>query len=101
MALRRRVHLLLEHALIRRADGVLRSAEHLRARSLRLPEGELGDRPADSPFDSFGPERHLVAALALPPFVGSVRVADGHPYDRDRRVDAAERHDAGNATAGA
>ena len=32
---------------------------------------------------------------------GAVGVADRHAHDRDRRVHAAERHDAGNATTGA
>ena len=101
MALGGRVHLLLQHPLVGRADGVLRAAEDLRARPLGLPERELGDRAADPPLDPLGAERDLVLALALAPLLRAVGVADRHPDDRDRRVDAAERDDAGNAPAGA
>ena len=99
MALGRRVHLLLEHALVGRADRVLRPAEDLRARALGLPERELGDRAADAPLDPLGAERDLVLALALAPLLRAVGVADGHAHDRDRRVHAAERDDAGDAAA--
>ena len=44
VALGRRVHLLLEHPLVGRADGVLRPAEDLRAGALGEAERELGDR---------------------------------------------------------
>src|SRR6185436_6679448 len=94
MALRRGVHLLLEQALVDRADRVLRATEHLGADALRLAERELGDRPADAPLDALGAQRHLVVALALAPLARAVRVADGHADDRDRLVHAAERHDA-------
>ena len=90
------VHLLLEHALVDRADRVLRAAEDARAGALGEPERELGDRLADPPLDPLGAERSLVIAVALAPLLRAVGVADGHPHDRDRRVNAAERHDAGD-----
>ena len=99
MPCRRGVHLLLEHPLVDRADGVLRPAEDLRAHPLGLPERELRDRVADAPLDALRAERDLVVALALAPLLGAVRVADRHAHDRDRRVHAAERDDAGNAAA--
>ena len=101
MALRGGVHLLLEHSLVGRADGVLRAAEDLGARALGLAEGELGDGVADAALDPLGAERDLVVALALAPLLRAVGVADGHAHDRDRRVDAAERRDARDAAAGA
>ena len=52
----RRVHLLLEHPLVDRADRVLRAAEDLRAGALRLAERELGDSAADSALDALGAE---------------------------------------------
>ena len=94
MARRRGVHLLLQHSLVRRADRVLRPAEHLRAGARGLPERELGDGVADAPLDALGAERDLVVALALAPLGRAVRVADRHAHDRDRREDAADRHDA-------
>ena len=100
MPRRRGVHLLLEHPLVGRADRVLRPAEDLGAHPLGLAERELGDGAADPPLDPLGAEGHLVLALALAPFLRAVGVADGHPHDRDRRVDAAERHDPGNPPAG-
>ena len=96
----RGVHLLLEHPLVDRADGVLRAAEDLRAGALGLAERELGDRVADAALDPLRAERDLVVALALAPFLRAVRVADGHAHDRDRRVHAAERDDARNAPPG-
>src|SRR4029079_125994 len=90
MALGSRVHLLLEHPLVGRADRVLRAAEDLGARALGLPKGELGDGVADAALDALGAERDLVVALALAPLLRTVRVPDGHPHDRDRRVHPAE-----------
>ena len=101
MALGRRVHLLLEHPLVRRADGVLRAAEDLGAGSLGLAKGELGHCVADAALDALGAERDLVVALALAPLLRTVGVADRHPHDRDRRMHAAERCDAGNPPPGA
>ncbi len=95
------VHLLLEHALVDRADGVLRAPEHAGAGALGEPERELGHRVADPPLDALRPERGLVLAVALAPLLRAVGVADGHAHDRDRRVDAAERRNAGDAPAGA
>ncbi len=86
MALGGEVHLLLEHPLVRRADRVLRAAEHLRSGSVRLAKRELRDGVADAPFDALLAERHFVIAFALAPFLGAVRVADRHADDRDRRV---------------
>src|SRR5207253_9479180 len=94
------VHLLLEHALVDRADGVLRPAEDLRAGALRVAEGVLGDRVADAPLDPLRPQRDLVVALALAPLLRAVRVPDGHAHDRDRGMDASERHDARNPAPG-
>src|SRR6266545_2599588 len=99
MPIRRRVNLLLEHSLVRRADRVLRTAEYLRADLLSLTERELGDRAADASFDAFRAVRDLVVAFALAPLLRAVGVADRHAHDRDRCVDAAERHDARNAPA--
>ena len=101
MALRGGVHLLLQHPLVRRADRVLRAAEDLRAGALGLAERELGDGAADAPLDPLRPERDLVVALALAPLLRAVGVADRHAHDRDRRVHAAERHDAGDPPPGA
>ena len=64
-----------------------------------LPERELGDGVADAPLDPLGAERRLVVALALAPLLRAVGVADRHAHDRDRRVHAAERHDARDAPA--
>src|SRR6478752_6375404 len=101
MARGRGVHLLLEHPLVRRADGVLRPAEDLCAGALGLEEGELRDGVADAALDALGPECDLVVALALAPLLRAVGVADGHPHDRDRRVHAAEWRDARNPPPGA
>ena len=101
MARRRLVHLLLEHSLVDRADRVLRPAEDLRAHALGLAERELRDGVADAALDPFGAERDLVVAVAFAPLLRAVRIADRHAHDRDRCVHASERHDAGDATAGA
>ena len=71
----------------------------LAPRPLRLAERELGDRPADAALDPLGAEGDLVVALTLAPFLRAVRVPDRHAHDGDRRVDAADRNDAGDATA--
>ena len=84
VAFRGRVHLLLEHSLVDRADGVFRAAEHLRAHSLRLTERELRDRAADAPLDPLRAECDLVVAVSLAPLLGAVRVAHGHADDGDR-----------------
>src|SRR5438105_7038141 len=99
MALGRRVHLLLEHAFVGGADGVLRPAEDPRAGALGVAEGELGDRVADPALDPLGAERDLVVARALAPLLRAVGVPDRHAHDRDRRVDAAERDHAWDAPA--
>ena len=95
------VHLLLEHPLVGRRDGVLGTAEHLRAGPGRVAEGELGHGAADGPLDPLGAERNLVLPFALTPFLCSIGLSDGHPHHRDRGVHAAERDDAGNAAPGA
>ena len=100
MPLRRGVHLLLEHPLVGGRDGVLRPAEDLRPRPLRLAERELGDRAADPPLDPLLAVRDLVVALALAPLLRPVRVADGHADDRDRRVDTAQRDHSRDPTSG-
>src|SRR5690348_12073872 len=100
MSLRRRVHLFLQHPLVGGADRVLRAAEDLRTRPLRLEEGELGDRMADAALDPLCAERDLVVALALTPLLGAVCVAHGHPDDRNRRMHAPERCDARDAPPG-
>ena len=100
MPVRGCVHLLFEHPLVRRADRVLRPAEHLCACQFGLAERELGDRAADAPLYALRAIRDFVVALALAPLPRAVRIADRHPDDRDRRVHAAERDDARNAAAG-
>src|SRR5438445_2815719 len=94
MALGGRVHLLLQHPLVGRADRVFRAAEDLGTRPLGLQERELGDGMADAALDPLGAERDLVVALALAPLLGAVGVSDGHADDRDRRMHAAEWRDA-------
>jgi hypothetical protein len=101
MARGRFVHLLLEHPFVNGADGVLRATEHLRARSLGLPKRELRDGVADASLDALGAKCDLVVTIALAPLFRTVRVADRHADDGDRRVDPAERHDAGDPAAGA
>src|SRR3954453_4775562 len=100
MTLGGRVHLLLQHPLVRRAHGVLRPAEDLGAGSLGLAERELRDGVADAALDPLGAERDFVVTLALSPLLRAVRIADGHPHDRDRRVHAAERRGPRDAAAG-
>jgi hypothetical protein len=95
------VHLLLEHSLVDRADGVLRAAEHLRLHSLGLTERELGHCPADPALDLLRAERDLVLAVAFAPLLRPVCVAHGHANDGDRRVHAAERNDPGDPASGA
>src|SRR5689334_6135531 len=97
MALGRSVHLLLEHPLVRRADGVLRAAEDLGAGALGLAERELGDGVADAALDPLRAERDLVVALAFAPLLRAVGIAHRHADDRNRRVHAAERRNTGNA----
>src|SRR5439155_19150107 len=82
-------------------DRELGPTEDLRARPLRLAKRELRHGAADAALDPLGPECDLVGALALAPLLSAVGVADRHPNDRDRRVHAAERNDAGNPPAGA
>src|SRR5207302_5465357 len=62
---------------------------------------ELRDRAADATLDPLCPERDLLVALALAPFLRAVRVSDRHAHDRDRRVHAAERDHTRDAAAGA
>ena len=69
--------------------------------SLGLAESELGDGAADAPLDPFGSERDLVVAVAFPPLLRAVGVADGHPDDGDGGVDAADRKDSRDPPAGA
>ena len=66
-----------------------------------MAEGELGDRAADAPLDPLGPVGGLVLALALAPLLRAVGVADRHADDGDGEVRSADRHDAGDAAAGA
>ena len=94
----RGVHLLLEHALVGRADGVLRPSEDPRLRPLCEPERELRHGLADAALDPLRPIGDLVVALALPPLLRPVRVSDRHAHDGDRRVHAAQGHDARNAS---
>ena len=100
MALGRRVHLLLEHAFVDRADRVLRPAEDLGAGALGELERELRDAAADAALDALRAERRLVGALALAPLLRPVRVADGHAHDRDRRVHSAVRDHARDPPSG-
>ena len=101
MPLGRGVHFLLQHALVDRADRVLRPAEHLGAHALGQLEAELGDRAADRTLDPLGAERRLAVPFALAPLFRPVGVPNSHPNNRDRRMDSAEGSDAGNPPAGA
>ena len=101
MPLGGRVHLLLEHPLVDRADGVLGPAEDFRARSLRVPERELGNGAADAALDPLGPIGDFVLALALAPFLRAVGVTHGHAHHADRVIGASDRYDTGNSPAGA
>ena len=76
-------------------------AEDLRADERGLSERKLRDRTADAALDPLRAERDLVVTLAFAPLLRPVSVADRHPHDRDRRVNAAERRNAGNASPGA
>src|SRR4051812_22432050 len=97
MPFRGGVHLLLKHPLVRRRDRVLRTAEDLRSRALGLAERELRNRAANGALDPLRSKSDIGVALALTPLLGAVGVTDGHSHDRDRRVHAAERYDAGDA----
>ena len=100
MALGGRVHLLLQHALVDRADGVLRPAEDLGSHALGLSEREFGDRVADTPLDALRSKGDLVVAVPFAPLLRAVRVPDRHAHDRDRRVHTAERDHARDAATG-
>ncbi len=100
VALGRRVHLLLQHPLVHRAHGPFGPAVDAPADPIRFAERELGDRGAIPAHDPLGAKRHLVGALALAPLLGAVRVANGHPADRDGVVDARHGRHAGNPPAG-
>ena len=88
MTLRRSVHLLLEHALVHRADRVFRTAEDLGAHRLGLSERELGDGAADARARSARcemPPRRRPCPHATPsrrtrrpPPCGRPRSANGH-----------------------
>ena len=101
MALRGRVHLLLQHPLVDRAHGPLRPAVDAPAEALGLAERVLGDRAAVRAADRLGAVGELVVAVGLARLLGPVGVADRHPADRDRVVDAGDRGDAGDPPAGA
>ena len=101
MARRGGVQLLLEHALVDRRDGVLGAAKDLGAMrracwkansaTARQVRREIFARAVGD----------LVHRPALAPLLGAVGVVDGHAHDRDRRVDAADRPNAGDAPPGA
>jgi hypothetical protein len=97
MSLRRYIHLLLQHPLVGRAHRVLGAAEHLRAHLFGQAKREFRDGPADPPFNALRAESDLVVPFALAPLLRSVGISDRHADDRDRRVHAAERHDARDA----
>jgi hypothetical protein len=100
MPFRGHVHLLLEHPFVRRAHRVLGSAEHLRAHLFGKTERELRDRTADAPFDALRAESDFVVPVAFAPLLRAVGISDRHAHYRDRRVHAAERHHARDATPG-
>ena len=75
-------------------------AEHLRADLLGQTERELRDRTADAPFDALRAESDFVVPFAFAPLLRTVGISDRHAHDRDRRVYAAERHHARDATPG-
>src|SRR5207244_7249313 len=57
------------------------------------------NRAPDATLDALGPIGYLAATSPPPPLLRAVRVADRHADDRDRRMDAPERDDAGDAAA--
>ncbi len=91
----RGVHLLLQHPLVDGADRPLRAAVDLGARCVRRSGRCARRRAADPAADPLGPVGDLVVALALAPLLGPVGVADRHPADRDRVVDAGDRRHPG------
>src|SRR4051812_19562373 len=102
MALGGRVELLLQHALVRRADGPLRPAVHAPMDLLRGPEAVLGHGGAHAARDALLAQGDLVAVVgALAPLSRAVRVAHGHAHDRDRIGDARDRRDTGDPAPGA
>src|SRR5204862_5203357 len=76
-------------------------ARDARVALLRGAEAVLRDGAAHRARDALGAVRDLVAVLGLAPLLRAVGVADCHPADRDRVVDAAERRDARDPAAGA
>src|SRR5215207_10809086 len=102
MALGGLVHLLLEHALVYRADGPLRPPVDPAMDALRGSKGELGDSAADAARDALGAKGDLVAVgLRLAPLLGSVGIAHRHPHHGYRVVHSGDRGHAGDAPAGA
>ncbi len=101
VALGRRVHLLLEHPFIDRADGVLGAAKDLRAQLRGMAKGVLGHGAAVPPGDLLGAVGDLVEPFALAPFLRAIGIAHRHTNHRDRRMDTADRPDARDAAAGA
>src|SRR3984893_4960269 len=97
MACGRGVKLLLEHALVYRADGELRAAEDLRLDALGVGEGVLRRDlagPAADLLCAIGP---LIEVVSLAPLLRAVCVVDRHAYYGDRGVHTSQRPDAGNA----
>ncbi len=95
------VHLLLQHPLVHRADGPFRPAVDPAPDLLRGAEGVLGDRAAVRAPDLLRAQGDLVFPVRLAPLLRPVGVADRHPADGDRVVDAGDRRHSGQPPAGA
>src|SRR5213079_1697897 len=89
-------HLLLEHALVDRADGPLRPAVHTPAKLAGGAEGVLSDRSAIGAADRLRAVSELVAVRRLAPLLRAVGIAHRHPAYGDRVVDAADRRHPGD-----
>ena len=88
MPLGGRVHLLLQHSLVDRADRPLRPAVHAPVDARGRAEAVLSHGSADVPRDPLGAEGDLVAVLLLAALLGAVGVANRHAHHGDRVVNS-------------
>ena len=101
VALRRGVHLLLEHPLVDGAHGPLGPAVHAAVGSRGRAEAVLGHGAADAARDALGAPGVLVAVDLLATLLRAVGVPHGHPDHGDRVVHARHGRDARDPPAGA